>query len=326
MTFMRRAVMSTAVFLLALATGHVMQYGSAIAARLGMSESELAQLTPAQTLNQIEDTHSSPTLPTERASANPSTPSYPRSTTRSVRRLSNTLADQNAISDLGETCDVMFTALAAQGGMAELSLSAPCYANAAVTVQHGALRGTYRLPQTGQLQIAWPVMEPDAEFNARFEDGVSLSASVAVPAADSFAHAAVMWRGPENVALHAFEFGADEATRGHVHAGRAYAASRATNLGRGFLADLGDGTGWRAQVYAFPARAAAETGSVALQVRAAADALTCDGQVLLQTLVSPGVLDDHDRQAVTLQMPDCSATDDVLVLKNLLPPLKVAAN
>ena len=76
-----------------------------------------------------------------------------------------------------------------------------------------------------------------------------------------------------------------------------------------------------AQVYTWPADVTVPSEVV---IEAAVTDLTCGRELLGETVASvTGTVTITD---LTLATPDCDAVGDILVLKNLAPALKIAAN
>ena len=80
-----------------------------------------------------------------------------------------------------------------------------------------------------------------------------------------------------------------------------------------------------AEIYTFPAGAAAQDGTVDLTVEAEVTAANCGRDVAAQSIqimpgAEPAVMD------LTMTMPDCSAVGEYLVLNNMLQDLTLAAN
>lgn len=326
MSTLRRTFMSGSVFFLALAIGHVMQHGSAIAERLapvGEGQTLLpVNETDAPAAERIIDISSEPVD----LSADPDMPvlSQPQGV-RMPRAVDLGIADrvaaQNGLSPYGLACDLTLEALPQGASVVQLTLSAPCHPGAVATLTHGDLRFTDVTSADGTLILDVPALTPQAQFQMTFGDGVSIATDVTVPEAGDYQHVALMWSGAHALSLNAYEFGAAPGSSGHVHAGQPYVPARSINLGAGFLSQLGRGAA-RAEIYSVPITDGRHSGDIALTVAATVTDATCGTRLRAQTL------DSAIGRPVTfsLSIPDCGAVGDVLVLKNLLRPVKVAAH
>lgn len=138
--------------------------------------------------------------------------------------------------------------------------------------------------------------------------------------------AAVQWKGDAGLQLHAREFGAAYFEPGHVWAENSGDLGTAARGEGGFLIRLGDAQAPEAllaEIYSFPSGTARQDGAVALTVEAEVTAQNCDRAVEAQTLEIREGSGLRVRDLV-VEMPDCAATGDFLVLKNLVEDLNIA--
>ena len=215
-------------------------------------------------------------------------------------------------------CEPRFTATAAPAAMVELALSGPCLAGRTVTFHHNGMMFSHPVGPDGNTSVTAPALAERAIYIVSFGDGNGAVTQAHVPDLSAHRRIVVQWQGDDGLQLHAFENGAAYGDPGHLWAG---AASRA---GGGTLQRFGDATGpdgLRADVYTFPDGRA----EVAVNVEAEITDTNCGHEVSAQILqLAPGdALASHE---LSMTMPECDASGDFLVLKNLDQDLKIARN
>lgn len=221
-----------------------------------------------------------------------------------------------------DACAASLTATASPAAMVHLALSAPCHADAPVTVSHGALRFTAMTDAEGALALDIPAFAAEARFTVSFGGGETLAASASVSDLGEYQRSALLWQGQEGVELHAFENGATYGEPGHVSPASPAAPARALDGMGGFLTLLGPANrpgALMAQVYTVPA-----TGiSVSINVEAEVTPANCGREIRARVLMeSPG---GFAPQPLTAAMPGCDAVGDYLVFQNLSPDTQIAA-
>ncbi|MDP5333544.1 MAG: hypothetical protein NWR54_00955 [Paracoccaceae bacterium] len=225
-------------------------------------------------------------------------------------------------------CTAALDARPMAAAMVQLNLIAGCQPDTRVTLHHNGMMITESTDSKGGLTLQMPALSQTAVFMAAFENGVTAMAKADVTSLDVYDRVVVQWEGPGDMQIHAFEFGADYTEEGHVWKAAPREAAEAA-LGRGgFLTELGKAMpdqDLRAQVYTFPSGTVSRSGDVALSIETEVTAETCNRRMEAQTLqlTGGGALSVKD---LTLDMPDCDAVGDFLVLKNLLQDLKIAQN
>ncbi|NDV50705.1 translocase [Salipiger sp. PrR003] len=288
------------------------------------------QRAGAMQIAQIEDTSSVrlPELPADRA-AEASLPAPQKIRTAALSEAGTrpaVLPEETEIT--AADCSVTMSARSGAGAMVALDIVAPCFASERVTIHHNGLMFTEVTQPDGTLRVEVPALAEKALFIASFATGAGATAMADVPALPFYDRVVLQWRGESGLALHANEFGATGDEAGHVWAAAAGDLTRTARGEGGFMTRLGDATSSEArmaEVYTFPAAAAKTAGAVALTIEAEITKANCGRGIEAQTLEFRlgGSLRARD---LTLSMPDCSATGDFLVLKNLLEDLKIAAN
>ena len=235
------------------------------------------------------------------------------------------LPQQPAEVATGTECDVSLTASPTVGAMANLSLRAPCLAQSVVTLHHNGLAFSEMTDANGALDLSVPVLSAEAIFIAAFENGDGAVAQLALPELASFRRVVVQWEGETGLQLHALEFGANYFQDGHVWAQSQGLPGQTES---GFMVTLGDPSlpmARLAEVYSFPVGLTTRQGNVNLSVEAEITEANCGTHVRAEILdMIPGT--DAEMQDLDLDLPDCGAVGQFLVLKNMFEDLKVASN
>ncbi|CAN0590499.1 unnamed protein product, partial [Ectocarpus sp. 12 AP-2014] len=153
-------------------------------------------------------------------------------------------------------------------------------------------------------------------------DGLGAVVSAEVDDLGNWTRLALQWQGTSEFQIHAREFGAGYGDPGHVWAG-----APANRITGSFLTRLGDDTGDRprsVENYSFP-HDSGLNGSVDLTVETEVNVDNCGRSVTAEALERRGAGTLHSH-GLDLDMPDCGAIGDFLVLNNFLDDLKVATN
>lgn len=224
-----------------------------------------------------------------------------------------------------DACSVWLVVTPEAGAMLDMSLFAPCDGDAAVRVSHAGLNFDTRIAADGQLMLAVPALQVDAELTVTFADGRTVVDAVEVADAAVYDRVAIQWEGPAVLDMNAYEFGADFGSANHIHPGN---PATPRDVARGFLTILGDpelDMPRLAQVYSFPTGLSARMGQVALELEVAVTEASCAQPLRIETLE---VLSGSAPQIyeIRLDMPECDGLGGYLVLKNLLPELTIALN
>lgn len=220
-------------------------------------------------------------------------------------------------------CLLTFDLMAEPSAMIGLTLIAPCHENERVVVKHAGLVVSARTTASGSLFTSIPAMDAGGAVEVLFSDGETASAAIKMPEIAAMRRFAVQWQADDAFQIHAFENGASYSQPGHVSAADPHRPAAGIPAKGGFLVQLGDPSSTLplvAEVYSFPVDPSARVDVV---VEAEVTAETCGRELLGETLTSIGgkvkVTD------LTLAMPDCDGVGDFLVLKNLVPDMKIAA-
>lgn len=221
-------------------------------------------------------------------------------------------------------CTAVLDLAAQDHAMIAVTLTAPCRTGERVVLRHGGLVFTARTSDTGSLFTTLPGMESGAGVTVLFGDGDMVEATVDLPDLAAYRRFGVQWLADDAFQLHAFENGADYGADGHVSAAAPHLPLAGIAGTGGFLTVLGDAgvdLPMLAEVYTWPADAAV---TVDVVVEAAVSDTTCGRDLLGETLTSSGGVSLVTE--LTVAMPACDAMGDILVLKNLVPDMTLAAN
>jgi hypothetical protein len=201
---------------------------------------------------------------------------------------------------------------AAPAGMIDLVLNAPCNRGERVVIRHAGLSFTSQTSPEGMLHLQLPALEADALVAAYFDGAQIALAKVAVPDAADHTRFAVQMAYPAQFDLRA------EAD-GQVSVG---SYGRTAAMPGRSIQPLGLGTVSQpmlAQVYSYPS----DSMSADLTVEIKITAETCGRTLPVETLLAR-----DGRVSVTklsVAVPLCGTSGDILVLKNLVRDLTLAA-
>lgn len=216
-------------------------------------------------------------------------------------------------------CDLKVSAEPRAGAMVALS-AASCTPNEIVTIHHNGMIFKTALDDQGVLDRVVPALNAHSVFIIETASGLTAKASAEVPEILGFNRIVLQWAGHGGFELHAREFGADYGEVGHVWSGTAH-------NGIGSVMRLGDMSIFSplvAEVYSYPADNSPKDGTIELTVESEVTSANCDHTISAQTLdLRSGLLRSRD---LVLNMPNCEATGDFLVLNNLVENLTIAAN
>ena len=332
----RRYALAGATFSVAISIGFLMQtsepsYAAQIPSKVKASAS-VSNLTQTSLDGESEDRPSqddSPSaipVPPQDAVANEALPTQPVILLVSRDVPVGAMPQEESTPLLN--CKPSLTAEPGAAAMVNLTLSAPCLSGDRVTIHHSGLKFTEIVGDEGNLDVTVPAMSEKAVFVVAFTNGDGAVAQTNVDSLTFYDRVAVQWKGQSGIELHAREFGADYGSDGHVWRGGPRDVSAVAGGAGGFLTQLGNSDASEplmAEVYTFPSGTAQTEGQVLLSLEAEVTEANCNTAVSAQTMEvrADGELRVHDME---MNIPDCDATGEFLVLKNLLEDLTVASN
>lgn len=201
---------------------------------------------------------------------------------------------------------------AAPLGMIDLALTAPCNRGERVVIRHAGLSFTVQTSPEGTLRLQLPALETEALVAAYFNSAQIALAKVTVPDATDHVRFAVQMAYPAQFDLRA------EAD-GQVSVG---SYGRTAAMPGRSIQPLGLGTVSQpllAQVYSYPS--ADMAADLSVEIKITAD--TCGRTLPVETLLARGGKVSVTKLAVAV--PLCGTSGDILVLKNLVHDLTLAA-
>ncbi|SLN21302.1 hypothetical protein ROJ8625_00792 [Roseivivax jejudonensis] len=339
----KTALLAAGTLSCALGTGYVMQYGATL-------PGAKAPAQPPVVVTDIEDTAArsdEPTLPAQSAPRNfaeiaapafrdlpndplpaPNLPDLPNILTALDVPDPVLEPATNAAPDQTPDCDVRLDATPIAGAMVRLAVTAPCHPEARVSLHHNGLMVSAATDETGVLSIDMPALSESALFIASLPGEAGAIARADVSSVPFYDRIVLQWQNDTGLELHAREWGADYFSDGHVWHDSPGSLKDAVRGEGGFLTRLGDpdlADPRLAEVYSYPAGTSARTGAIAVSVEAEVTSANCGADISAQTLEARSDAPLAVRE-LTLAMPDCDAVGEYLVLKNLIPDLKIAAN
>lgn len=236
------------------------------------------------------------------------------------------LPNEESAPNLG--CEISLVAEPIAGALVNLTVQAPCLAGERLTIRHSDMLFTDILPEDGSLSVDVPALAEQSLFVVAFANGDGAVVRTEVSSLAFYDRIVVQWQGDTGVELHALEFGASYGDAGHVWRESARDVSSAASGDGGFLTRLGNEAlkeGKFAEVYTFPSLTSKQQGAVALSVEAEIGEANCDRPITAQAIeVHRG--SETRIQDLKVEMPNCDAAGEFLVLKNLLEDLKIARN
>ncbi len=317
----RRLIRVAAVIAVALGAGHVAQSGSG-PGQAAQAPARVAGLVPRAAANTTRVSYQ-PDLPGP-ALSDIALPALPRAMLRPAAVAAPPLDPPRTGADAGgpRDCTPLLALSPRPGAMIDILLSAPCRAGERVVLRHSGLAVTYRANEAGAVFASIPALDADARVSFLFAGGETVAAGLALPEASEHRRFGVQWMGPRTFGVNAFEDGADYGGAGHVSAAQPHGPGPGLLPDRGFLSVLGDASvdmPMLAEIYTYPAGLA----TTPVLIEAAVTTETCGREVLGDLLTADrGNLRLAD---LSVTMPGCDAVGDYLVLKNLVPDLKLAA-
>ncbi len=223
-------------------------------------------------------------------------------------------------------CRPVMEATPSAGALIDLSLFSDCHAGEQVSITHENLQFQALVPEQGLLRLSVPALAENAVVAAEFGNGDRVTTTTLVESLSFYDRILVQWRNFDGPELHAREFAAEYGSEGHVWREAARDVAALAGGRGGFLMRLGASDlpfTSTAEVYTFPTGIASKSGDVLISVEAEVTENNCGRQIVIQSssLRQGQASDEHE---LTMQMPDCSAVGEFLLLKNLVKDLTIA--
>jgi hypothetical protein len=220
-------------------------------------------------------------------------------------------------------CPVTMKVAAAPQAMIGISIVAPCAPDARVVIDHEGLAITGQTDAAGSLFLSIPALAVDASVTAYVAEADPVNETLRIPALATLRRFGVQWQDRDAFQVHAFEGGADYGDAGHLSAAAPHTPTTGAPPAGGYVTLLGDADvplPMQAEIYTFPAGG---TASADVLIEAAVTEATCGRTVAGETIMT--LAGEAHLTELTLAMPDCDGVGDILVLKNLVTDLTIAA-
>jgi hypothetical protein len=212
----------------------------------------------------------------------------------------------------GDRCRPSLQLTALPGAMVHLSLSAPCNRNERVIIRHAGLSFAVRTQVDGNLTSVVPALKTDVMVAVYLQDSRLVLGKVAVPEAAGYSRLALIWEPPAELEL--------RVTDGYkVLVGNSTPMpgeeQRVIALGQQSVQSP-----VLARVYSVPG---VDLGEVDITGELRITPASCGRTLRLDTVYSSGGVATRSERAIPV--PLCGTAGDILLLKNLGTPLKLAA-
>ncbi len=317
-------------FSVALGTGFLVQYGDAVASRWGND----APVGGPSIQSRLENLDYTPITATVAPRGSLTVPDGADVQETAVS-LSN-VPDEELVPSFDATpldvaddsaCDISMAAGSMKLAIVQLQLFAPCHTDQVVAIHHEGLMFNAKTDDLGLLTVDVPVLSADAFFIAAFDGGVGAIAQVYVDEFALYDRVILQWQGDTGVQLHALEFGANYGEDGHLWSGSVGNFAGTMTGQNGMMNILGDTEVLQpmlAESYTFPTGYSSFDGRVDLSVEAEVTAMNCGQSVTAQTIqIRPG--QEPLVTDLSLEMPNCDAIGEYVLLKNVLEELTLAS-
>lgn len=205
----------------------------------------------------------------------------------------------------------------------EITLRAPCHPNERLVLRHGPLAVTVKTTAQGSAFLKIPALDAAGQISLRFVDGSVIDSAVQVPDVTNLRRFAVQWMERDTFGVNAFEGGSGYGDAGHISAANPGKLPLTGNADSGYLMILGDAEAtpaMLAEVYTYPDGI---TPPVELSIEAQVTTDTCGREILGEVMATNA--GQSEVSDLVLAMPDCAALGDILVLKNPVQDLTLAA-
>lgn len=240
----------------------------------------------------------------------------------SVEQESGPATDPLAQPTTSASCTQTMTVTARPRAMLGVDVVAPCHAGERFSLHHGGMIITETIGAQGTFTMEIPALAYRSIVIADFATGADLDGYAVVPDVDTVDRIVLQWQGELGLELHALEFGATYGQPGHVW------AQSVPEMSVGQMAVLGDRSQLApslVEVYSIPRNEMVGAARpIEISIEAEITTANCNRHLEAQLIEHrEGHMQTRD---LTVEMPDCSAVGDFLVLNNLVESLKIASN
>jgi hypothetical protein len=306
----RRAVLVGGVFLVAVATGHLMQNGDALA-RMVYGAPDV----PLDAVAKSDQSSIQGSLPGLRES------SVVALSAGSDPESAGLVPAVEAEESIGLACAPFAMTITSEApALLRVSLDAPCRPSDTVVLAHAGLEFGITTDAMGLASVVLPAFAPDGRVTARFAMGGEVTGAAPVEGLETLERVAVIWNGPAGVSLNAFEKGAAWGKPGHVSRERPNDPAK----GGGFLtvvAHDGAASVSSAEIYTRRQEDPAATYEVDVAVSEATCGKTLAGRIIR---LQGGKMAE---EPISLTMPTCGQSGGFVALGlKLDPSVTVATN
>lgn len=320
MKLLHKILMVGTTFVLAAATGHVMQNP----ARFGLHEvpagtADVAQRFEVDNLQQVANIDPPPIGAGEGIAQLPTPPD--------LRLHSDTAATGAVPQDIptetggfAQGCAAPELTLGeAPSASVQLTLNAPCDAGRTVTIRHEGLALPVTLSDRGHWTGVVPVLAAQAHFTADLPAGQHLEAEQPVSGLAGLNRVVLSWQGDAPIALHGFEYGASFGDVGDVSPLTPRTAD--TPLG-GWMAYFEEAAApVHVQIYTAPLGMT----DIHLQMEAAVSPTSCGKDLGAEVRRVIGGKAEAPAN-ITIAMPECDDAEGAVMMPLPDFPLSVATN
>ncbi|MDP3197474.1 hypothetical protein [Tabrizicola sp.] len=212
---------------------------------------------------------------------------------------------------VGEGCQARLSLLPLPGAMIEARLTAPCNRGERFVVRHSGLSFSAQTQADGRATVILPALRSDAMVAVYLQDSRLVLGRLTVPDAATYARYAISWDSPVEMELRVTE--GDRVLIGSAALSgleQGVIALGQTNLPSPVLA----------RVYSVPGK---DLGKADITGELRITPATCGRTLRVETAHSSGGVAFTAEHSIAVPM--CGTAGDILVLKNLAPPLKLAA-
>ncbi|QHQ36924.1 hypothetical protein [Algicella marina] len=219
-----------------------------------------------------------------------------------------------AVEEVVKNCGVDMALQVQVGAEIVASIVSPCRPNEQFTVEHSGMAFSANTDAEGMANVIVPALVSDATVKVSFADGAEEEGAISVTNLSKVTRVAVTWDADINFDLHALEFGAQEASEGHVWAEQPKNYREARRSGGGYLLALGPetGPGLRAEVYTLFETSRTQGGLVDLSLKLAEFGQECNDSPVIRTLRTEGLDIERDRD-IQFALSGCENASEIVV-------------